>query len=283
MEKNLIDFSKNQKVNKTMNEAYDMVEAIPFSNNSDIYFNEIYQAFNNKMDTDTEFLKDVECLYSYKLFKRILDDTKKYNVSSNIQLNQIEPNDILLIKCPSIFAPYHFIIVVVNQIGDKVTIYQSFGSSKRLYKKNLSFDTFIELMVRLSTFKDDINFIEDYQMMTQEIEPALYNINIPEYVGILTEHYEREQEKNRELLEDDFEEIDDDVIAEAEELGISPVLYEQLEAQYNITMREIEITKYSVKPNPIGGRLKRKTRKLKGKKRRQTKRRKYLKTKIYKK
>ena len=282
MEKNLIDFSKNQKVNKTMNEAYDMVEAIPFSNNSDIYFNEIYQAFNNKMDTDTEFLKDVECLYSYKLFKRILDDTKKYNVSSNIQLNQIEPNDILLIKCPSIFAPYHFIIVVVNQIGDKVTIYQSFGSSKRLYKKNLSFDTFIELMVRLSTFKDDINFIEDYQMMTQEIEPALYNINIPEYVGFLTENYERLRELNRELLDND-DEFDDDTIEEAEELGISPVLYEHLEADYNGPSSEIEITKYKLKPNPVGGKSKRKTRKLKGKKRRQTKRRKYLKTKIYKK
>lgn len=279
MSKKIIDFCKNPKVNKTMNEAYYMVEALPFNNNSDIYFNEIYQAFNNKMDTDEEFLKDVECLYSRDLFKRILDDTKRYNVSSDIQLNQIEPNDILLIKCPSIFAPYHFIIAVVNQNGTDVAIYQSFGSSKRLYKINLPFATFIQLMERLSTFKDDNNFNEDYQMMTQEIEPILYHINIPEYVAILTEHYERQQELNRELLKDDFEEIDDDIIAEAEELGISPVLYEQLEPQYNLTLKEIEITKYSVKPNPIGGRVKRKTRKVRGKKRRQTKRRKYLKRK----
>ena len=135
-------------------------------------------------------------------------------------------------------------------------------------------------MEHLSTFKDDINFNEDYQMMTTQIEPVLYNINIPEYVDVLTEHYKREQEQNRELLGDDFEEIDDDVIAEAEELSISPVLYEQLEGQYNLTSKEIEITKYKLKPNPIGGKVKRKTRKLKGKKRRQTKRRKYLKTKI---
>jgi hypothetical protein len=272
----------NPFVNATMNEAYNMSKVIPFNNNSDIYLNEIYQALNNRMTTDENFLKDMECLYSYDLFKKILDDTKKYNVTPNIQLNQIEPNDILLIKCPSIFSPYHFIAVVVNEVGNEVAIYQSFGSSRRLYKINLPFATFIELMERLSTFKDDKNLAEDYQMMTQEIEPVLYNINIPEYVGFLTENYERLRELNRELLDND-DEFDDDTIEEAEELGISPVLYEHLEADYNGPSSEIEITKYKLKPNPVGGKSKRKTRKLKGKKRRQTKRRKYLKTKIYKK
>ena len=96
------------------------------------------------MDTDEEFLKDVECIYSRDLFKKILDDTKKYDVS-NIQLNQIEANDILLIKCPSIFAPYYFIIAVVNQAANNIAIYQSFGSSRKLFKKNLPFVTFIEI------------------------------------------------------------------------------------------------------------------------------------------
>jgi hypothetical protein len=279
MEKKLIDFCKNPAVNETMNEAFNMVETIPFNKNSDIYLNEIYQAFNNRMTRDENFLKDMECIYSYDLFKKILDDTKKYNVTPNIKLNEIEPNDILLIKCPSIFAPYHFIAVVVNQNGTDVAIYQSFGSSKRLYKINLPFATFITLMERLSTFKDDINFDEDYQMMTQEIEPVLYGINIPEYVGILTEHFERQQDLNRALLKGDFIEIDEGTIEDAEALGIPPVLYEQLEPQYKLTMKEIEIRKYKLKPNLAGGKVKRKTRKLKGKKRRQTKRRKYLKTK----
>jgi hypothetical protein len=138
-------------------------------------------------------------------------------------------------------------------------------------------------MRRLSTFKNEIDFNKDYQMMTQEIEPVLYNINIPEYTSFLTKAFEKDQQANRELLKDDFEEIDEDVIAEADELGIAPVLYEQLEGQYNLTPEEIVITQYKLKPNPVGGKAKRKTRKLKGKKRRQTKRKKYLKTKIYKK
>ena len=70
-----------------------------------------------------------------------------------------------------------------------------------------------------------------------------------------------------------FEEIGDDVIAEAKKLGIAPVLYEQLEGQYENTAKEIEITKYKVKPAFIGGKAKRKTRKLKNKKRGKTKKR----------
>ena len=152
-----IKFCENTDVNKTMVEAYKMAKAIPFNNNSDIYFNQIYEGFSNRMAVDEKFLKDMECIYSRDLFKRILDETEKYDVS-NIQLNQIEPNDILLIKCPSIFAPYHFIIAVVNQAANNIAIYQSFGSSRKLFKKNLPFVTFIELMGRLSTFKNTINF-----------------------------------------------------------------------------------------------------------------------------
>ena len=128
-------------------------------------------------------------------------------------------------------------------------------------------------MGQLSTFKDDINFNKDYQIMT-EIESQLYGINIPEYTSFLTKQFEEQQEKNRKEQGDDFIEIDEDVIEEADELGIAPVLYEQLEGQYITTSKEIEITQYKLKPNPIGGKAKRKTRKLKGKKRRQTKRKK---------
>jgi len=265
------EFIPVKAINDTMIDAYKIVMSIPFNNNSILYFDKIYQELNNRIESNINFLKDVECHYSYKLFKKILDDTDKYDVSSNIQLNKIEPNNILLIKCPSIFAPYHFIIVVVSEDGNKVDIYQSFGSSKRLYKLNLPFATFIELMGRLSTFKDDNDFNEDYQMMT-EIESQLYGINIPEYTSFLTEQFEEQQEKNRKEQGDDFIEIDEDVIEEADELGIAPVLYEQLEGQYITTSKEIEITQYKLKPNPIGGKAKRKTRKLKGKKRRQTKR-----------
>jgi serine phosphatase RsbU (regulator of sigma subunit) len=114
-------------------------------------------------------------------------------------------------------------------------------------------------------------------MMT-EIESQLYGINIPEYTSFLTKQFEEQQEKNRDEKKDDEDdeddefEIDDATIAKAEELGIAPILYEQLEGQYKLTSKEIEITQYKLKPNPVGGRTKRKTRKLKGKKKRQTKR-----------
>lgn len=261
-------------INETMIDAYKIVMSIPFNNNSILYFNQIYQELNNRIERDEKFLKDVECYYSYQLFKKILDDTNKYDVSLNIQLNKIEPNNILLINCPSIFASYHFIIVVVSEDGNEVAIYQSFGSSKRLYKINLPYDTFIELMGRLSTFKNKNDFNKDYKMMT-EIESQLYGINIPEYTSFLTEQFEEQQEDDEDDEDDEDEfEIDDATIAKAHELGIAPVLYEQLEGQYKSTPKEIEITQYKLKPNPVGGKAKRKTRKLKGKKRRQTKRKK---------
>ena len=52
-------FCENTDVNKTMVEAYKMAKAIPFNSNSDIYFNQIYEEFSNRMATDEEFLKDM--------------------------------------------------------------------------------------------------------------------------------------------------------------------------------------------------------------------------------
>ena len=87
-------FSPVPKINDTMIDAYKIVMSMPFNDNSILYFNQIYQELNNRIERDENFLKNVECHYSYQLFKKILDDTEKYDVSSNIQLNKIEPNNI---------------------------------------------------------------------------------------------------------------------------------------------------------------------------------------------
>ena len=106
-----IKFCDVKEVNETMNEAYKLSKRVPFNSNSYIYLNEIYDIFNEKITNDPNFLKFVECELSNKLFKEMLTRSKKYNIKENIKINEIQPNDILLIKCPSIFAPYHFIII----------------------------------------------------------------------------------------------------------------------------------------------------------------------------
>ena len=184
---NEIEFCPVPPINDTMNDAYQISKTIPFNVNSYIYFDQIYQAFKHEIDSNEEFLKNVECYYSRNLFKEILDRTKMYT-TTNIQLNQIQPNDILLINSPSIFAKYHFIIATVNEDATQVNIYQSYGSYKRLHKITLPIQDFINLMNQLLTLKTG-NFIDDYQLMIT-IENQLYGINIHEYIERLEDYFD---------------------------------------------------------------------------------------------
>lgn len=251
-------FCPIEQINKTMNEAYDISITIPFNVNSYIYVDQIYQAFKHEIDSNEEFLKNVECYYSRNLFKEILDRTKMYT-TTNIQLIQIQPNDILLINCPSIFAEYHFIIAVVNENATQVNIYQSYGSYKRLHKITLPIQDFINLMNQLLTVKTG-NFIDDYQLMIT-IENQLYGIDIHDYIERLENYFDE-----RVYDPDDYEEHQ---IQGAQTLHISPRVFEELEDTYNNTNYTTTITAYRVNPNPIGGKhtnKKRKTLKLKKRK-----------------
>ena len=262
-----IEFCKNPDVNRTMNEAYQISRTIPFNPNSYIYLDEIYQVFHARIELDPEFLKKVECLYAHNLFEYILENRTMYD-SKNIKLNQILPNDILLITCPSIFADYHLFTAVINEDKTQVHIYQSYGTYKRLFKLTFPFETFIELMKELSTFKTR-DFLEDYQMM-MGIETKLYGINTDEYIQRISVDYEDDEDEDEDEDEDDDEDAKKDkarVIANAEILNITPKLYENLERLYNINSNEITITAYRLKSK--GGKRtnkKRKTVKLRKRK-----------------
>ena len=266
-----IQFCKNPDVNRTMNEAYQISRTIPFNPNSYIYLDEIYQVFHARIESDPEFLKKVECLYAHNLFEYILKNSTMYD-SKNIELNQILPNDILLITCPSIFADYHLFTAVINEDRTQVHIYQSYGTYKRLFKLTLPFETFIELMKELSTFKTR-DFLEDYQMMIG-IETKLYGINTDEYIQRISVDYEDDEDDDEDEDDEDIKKDRARVIANAEILNITPNLYENLERLYNINPNEITITSYRLKPR--GGKRtnkKRKTVKLRKRKFRKSSRR----------
>jgi hypothetical protein len=245
---NEIEFCPVPPINDTMNDAYQISKTIPFNVNSYIYFEQIYQAFKHEIDSNQEFLKDVECYYSRNLFKEILDRTKMYT-TTDIQLNQIQPNDILLINSPSIFAKYHFIIAVVNEDATQVNIYQSYGSYKRLHKITLPIQDFINLMNQLLTLKTG-NFIDDYQRMIT-IENQLYGIDIHDYIERLEDYFDE-----RVYDPDDYEQQQ---IQGAQTLHISPRVFEEFENTYNNTNYITTITAYRVKPK--GGKRNNKKRK----------------------
>ena len=278
-----IKFCDVSSVNLTMNEAYKFSKSVAFNPNSYIYLNEIYTIFNEKIRNDPDFLKYVECELSNKLFKEILTRSKKYNIKENIEIEEIQPNDILLINCPSIFAPYHFINAVINEDKTSVSIFQSFGSSMRLHKIEMNYNTFQNYLLSLNMYKNKgRTFIDDYKMMIP-IEDDLYGINIPNYIA------ENEAQFTKKVEEEDIDDEEDEeaeeeknrMIQNSQQIGLSPRYYEELEYIHSINMYRLTITAYRVKP-PNGGKRKRKSktsklRKRNTRKKRNTKRFKYLK------
>lgn len=119
------------------------------------------------------------------MMKALLTGLHKYEVEKDISLDEISSGDILLIKCPSIFASYHFIIAVVNPAKTEVSVFQSYGSYKKLHKMVLSYGEFMSLLEDLKTFKD-ADFDATYKMMIN-VEEKLYGINEREYIARLQE------------------------------------------------------------------------------------------------
>ena len=278
-----IKFCDVSSVNLTMNEAYKLSKRVPFNPNSYIYLNEIYYIFNENITNNPDFLKYVECELSNKLFEEILIRSEKYNINENIKIHEIQPNDILLIQCPSIFAPYHFINAVVNEEKTSVSIFQSFGSSMRLHKIEMDYNTFHNYLLSLDMYKNEgRTFIDDYNMMIP-IESNLYGINVPDYIA------KNEAQYTEEVEEEDIDDEEDEeakeekirIIQKSQEIGLSPRYYENLEYTHTINKNRLTITAYRVKP-PNGGKRKRKSKTVKLRKRntrkkRNTRRYKYLK------
>ena len=271
-----IKFCDVKEVNETMNEAYKLSKRVPFNPNSYIYLNEIYNIYNEKITNDPNFLKFVECELSNKLFKEMLTLSKKYNIKENIKIHEIQPNDILLIQCPSIFAPYHFINAVVNEDKTSVSIFQSFGSSMRLHKIEMDYNTFHNYLLSLDMYKNEgRTFIDDYNMMLP-IESNLYGINVPDYIAENEAQYTEEDN-----IYDEDDEDEHRIIQNSQEIGLSPRYYEELENTHSKNNNRLTITAYRVIP-PNGGKRKRKSKTVKLRKRntrkkRNTRRYQYLK------
>ena len=274
-----IKFCDVSSVNLTMNEAYKFSKSVAFNPNSYIYLNEIYTIFNEKIRNDPDFLKYVECELSNKLFKEILTRSEKYNIKE-IKIEEIQPNDILLIECPSIFAPYHFINAVINEEKTSVSIFQSFGSSMRLHKIEMNYNTFQNYLLSLNMYrKEGRTFIDDYNMMLP-IESNLYGINVPDYIAKNEAQYNKKEEDEEDDIDDDEEEKIR-IMVNSQQIGLSPRYYEELEYTHSKNKNRLTITAYRVKP-PNGGKRKRKSKTVKLRKRntrkkRNTKRYKYLK------
>lgn len=275
-EEKMIKFCDVTSVNETMNEAYKYSKTIPFNPNSYIYLNDVYSSFNEKITSDPNFLKYVECELSNKLFKEILTRSNKYDINHHITIQNIQPNDILLIQCPSIFAPYHFITAVINEERTSVSIFQSFGSSMRLHKIEMDYNKFETYLLSLNTYKNEgREFIDDYNMLIP-IESNLYGINVPEYISTNEAQYTKEDN-----MYDEEDEDENIIIQNSQKIGLSPRYYEELEYIHSINGYRLNITAYRVKP-PNGGKRKRKTRKTvklrkKSKIRKRTRRYKHLK------
>lgn len=269
-----IKFCDVTSINKTMNEAYKYSKTIPFNPNSYIYLNDIYNIFNENITNNPNFLKYVECELSSKLFKEILTRSDKYNINHDITIQSIQPNDILLIQCPSIFAPYHFITAVINEQKTSVSIFQSFGSSMRLHKIEMDYNTFENYLLSLNMYKNEgRTFIDDYNMMLP-IESNLYGINVPDYIAKNEAQYTEEDN-----IYDENDEDENRIIQNSQEIELSPRYYEELERIHTINEYRLTITAYRVKP-PNGGKRKRKTRKtvkLRKKSKKRTRRYKHFK------
>jgi len=115
------------------------------------------------------------------------------------------------------------------------------------------------------------------------IESNLYGINVPDYIAKNEAQYTEEVEEE-DIDDEEDEEAEEEknrMIQNSQQIGLSPRYYEELEYIHSINMYRLTITAYRVKP-PNGGKRKRKSktsklRKRNTRKKRNTKRFKYLK------
>lgn len=258
-----IKFCEIPTINKTLNDAFKISKTVPFSQNSTKYIMDIFNKIKTKMDKEKSFLKDVECVFIHDFFEKLLSETKKYDLNE-VSLDKIKPNSVLIIKCPSIFASYHFIVVVVDETKSKVSVLQSYGSSRRLFHKSLPFKEFISLMQKLYDF-DNSSFFDNFKNM-EPVESILFDIDIPKYLSNLENYYEELKKINEQLNNEnnvynennqndednqndennDLNEYDDETIEKAKLLKMSPYLYETLEYENKNKSKEVIIKQFTL-------------------------------------
>lgn len=243
-----------ERINQSLDTALNVMKSIPFQYDQIEYFNSIYNKLDEIMRNDENFLKDAECLKIYEVYEKFLNENNNFKNEGKTKLSFITPNSVLLIKCPSIFASYHFLIAVIDNNRTYVDTYQSFGSSYRLRNVRLPFKFFEKSINFLNNINKGKNRDLFYHKLPKliEIEKNLYGININEYQNKLLEQYE--EDENEDKYEDELTDEQKELL---KRLGIDPLIAENLERIYNLTKSDsVEIHLYL--PKSYGGATKKK-------------------------
>ena len=244
-----------ERINQSLDTALNVMKSIPFQYDLIEYFNLIYNKLDEIMRIDENFLKDAECLKIYEVYEKFLNENNNFKNEGKTKLSFITPNSVLLIKCPSIFASYHFLIAVIDNSRTYVDTYQSFGSSYRLRNIRLPFIFFEKSINFLNNINKGRNRDLFYHKLPNliEIEKNLYGININEYQNKLLEQYKNENEDE----DEDEDELTDEQKETLKRLGIDPLIAENLKHIYDLIKSDsVEIHLYS--PKSYGGAIKKK-------------------------
>ena len=240
--------SKN--VNDKMQRGIDVAKTAKFNCDSYLFLNDIFKKFKSELRKNSKFLEFLECSQISSLFDEFLNDSGNYNKTENIDLCSINGGDILTIKCPSIFASYHFIVVAVNLEKTQVSIIQSYGNFLKFHKIDMSFDEFIDLLTTLNSFNPESKSFDDAFPEMIEVESKLYGVDDKEYI----EHLERRRRSVEKSMKNNGDNLlslsnseENSYKERAKALDIPPEVYENLEYQYGINEISLEITSYRVK------------------------------------
>jgi hypothetical protein len=150
------------------------------------YFNKLFGKYKSQIiryrstepidKTIPKFLAYAECRIIYTMFNTICDKFVKNGVlfpkTSLIDISDISANDILSIRCPTIFTSYHFIFAVVDKNAKYVYIYQSFGNRK-LYRLVLPLE---EFKINLQNMHNIKNYPKEQALnLIKEFEKKIYD------------------------------------------------------------------------------------------------------------
>lgn len=240
--------SKN--VNDKMERGIDVAKTAKFNCDSYLFLNDIFKRFKSELRKNSKFLEFLECSQISSLFDKFLNDSGNYNKTENIDLCSINGGDILTIKCPSIFASYHFIVVAVNLEKTQVSIIQSYGNFLKFHKIDMSFDEFIDLLTTLNSFNPESKSFDDAFPEMIKVESKLYGVDHKEYIEHLERHrrsVEKSMKNNGDNLLSLSNSEENSYKERAKALDIPPEVYENLEYQYGINEISLEITAYRVK------------------------------------
>ena len=222
-----------------MRKGIDVAKTVEFNCDSHAYLNTIFSSFKSELRKNSKFLEFLECSQISGLFEHFLKESGNYNKTQHLDICGIKGGDILIIKCPSIFASYHFIVVAVNLERTNVSIIQSFGNFLKFNKIDMSFDEFDRQLKMLHSFDNEGKSFDDAYPEMIKVEAVLYGVDDKKYIKHLENHqvsFENSQSNE-----------ENSYVERAGALDIPPEIYENLEYQYGINDIRLEIYAYRVK------------------------------------